>query len=238
MSETGFVHEVFASIQGEGIYCGERHVFVRLAGCNLECSYCDTAWSRVPNPPFCRITSSRSEGLPNPVTAADIAHVCSNMDSDVVAVTGGEPLVQPGFLRELALEIRSAGLKVYLETNGTLPDAFETVRDLVDIVSMDFKLPSSSGAGEHWNEHQRFLAAASASDVFAKAVVGAESTIDEIEICARIIASVRTSIPLVIQPASGANVEAGVLVYMQKTALAIIDNVRVIPQIHKMLEVQ
>ena len=240
MSRTGYVHEIFASIQGEGIYCGQKHVFVRLAGCNLQCAYCDTAWSRKPDPPLCRICPSDIPGsqLSNPVNVASLVDVCSKTGARVVAITGGEPLCQPGFLRELALGIRSVGLLVYLETNGTLPDEFDSVRELVDIVAMDFKLPSSARLGEYWDQHRAFLQMAATSEVFAKAVVNCETSVDEIATCAQVILSVRRPIPLVIQPVFGEGPDGAVLAKMQDAALDIIDDVRVIPQIHKMLGVQ
>ena len=62
-----------------------------------------------------------------------------------VAFTGGEPLLQAGAILALAPAIRARGAAVLLETDGNLPDAFESVRGVVDVLSMDWKLPSATG---------------------------------------------------------------------------------------------
>src|SRR6185369_4148469 len=76
------VHKVFDTIQGEGPFSGRRAVFVRLSGCQLRCSWCDTAWDDEKD-------SYR--------TSHDIAHeaktICSS--KELVIITGGEPLRQP-----------------------------------------------------------------------------------------------------------------------------------------------
>ena len=83
---TGKISEIFSSIQGEGIYAGERQVFARFAECNLRCSYCDTKFD------------SYREYTPGELLS-EIASFGKGFHS--VSFTGGEPLLQKDFLREI-----------------------------------------------------------------------------------------------------------------------------------------
>jgi 7-carboxy-7-deazaguanine synthase len=242
-ASTGWLHEIFASIQGEGLYCGQRQTFVRLAGCNLDCRYCDTPASREPNPPTCRVEQSpgsgRFENVPNPLAVDIVLRRCRTLGSVAVTLTGGEPLLQPEFAAALARALKQDGRQVHLETNGTLADGLGAVAPFVDVIAMDMKIPSAAGC-ELWDQHERFLDAAVGSDVlmFVKAIVAPEATESEIERCAGLIASRSRSIPLVIQPVTGERPVAGLrLMRLQEVALAKLEDVRVIPQCHKVLGV-
>jgi 7-carboxy-7-deazaguanine synthase len=116
------IAEIFPSFQGEGLRLGEPTIFVRLAGCNLRCAFCDTkyAW---------RGGAARAAGTtmatPQGGTEATAADVAERVDvirrlwpAGWVAITGGEPYAQEigGLIRRL----RSAGLRVQIETNGTI----------------------------------------------------------------------------------------------------------------------
>jgi organic radical activating enzyme len=106
----------------------------------------------------------------------------------------------------------------------------------IDIVSMDMKLPSATGQPGRWEEHRRFLAAAEGTDLFVKAVVTADTSADDIMRAARLIAEHDSSLPFILQPASGPRAPgADLLILFQAIALGILDDVRVIPQIHKVL---
>ena len=240
--EMSEIIEIFASIQGEGLYCGQRQTFVRLAGCNLACDYCDTTQSRQFKPTLCRIEKTAGSGIfeetPNPLSAEQTAKYCQRLGSEVVALTGGEPLLQPRFCTSLARNLHSLGHKVYLETNGTLPDALAEVIEHIDIVAMDIKIPSASGLSGLWETHKRFLEIAAVKNVFVKAVVGHSTDSDEICRCADIVASVDAEIPLIIQPVSGMNpVPGDLLIKLQDSAARKLRDVRVIPQCHKMLNI-
>jgi 7-carboxy-7-deazaguanine synthase len=183
----GQVSEIFESMQGEGIYLGERQIFVRLFGCNLKCSFCDTQFYRFKQ-------YQPRELVKELLSFGDIYHS--------VSFTGGEPLLQKDFLKETLRLSRDAGFKNYLETNGTLPDELSGVIDLVDIVSMDFKLPSSTGEGDFWKEHRRFLEVSSSRDVFVKAVVSQSTTEEDIARAIEVISAVNPAVVLVLQPDS------------------------------------
>ncbi len=233
--------EVFSSIQGEGKYAGYRQVFVRLAGCNLACDYCDTPASRRAT------TAGQVEATPggrdffpvaNPVTPDMLAGHVNNLlrfPHHSVSLTGGEPLCQTAAVAALAPQLNG---KVYLETNGTLPDELAAVLPHVAIVAMDIKLPSTSGR-EWWEEHGRFLRLAAARDVFVKVVLTAATTDDEFRRAMALVAAVDRRIPVVLQPVSPVNKVAGIapeaVLKLLATALDILDDVRVIPQTHKMM---
>ncbi len=244
--------EVFVSIQGEGPWIGERHIFVRFQGCDMRCRYCDTP-AAITEPEgdgvreFCRVqTAPRMpavyERVPNPVSAAQLTELCARLSipgpsRSTISLTGGEPLLQHAFLTQW-LPALKRDYRVYLETNGIHYDAMDSLGTMVDIVSMDFKLPSATGLRPYWEEHERFLAAATHTLLFVKAVVTRDTQMADILFSARLIAKRDTSIPLVLQPAGGPLApDAKTLIDFQDAALGIIRDVRVIPQAHKMLNV-
>jgi 7-carboxy-7-deazaguanine synthase len=236
----GWVYEIFASIQGEGIYCGQRQTFVRLAGCNLACDYCDTAAARDPNPPTCQIELVPGSGevteIANPMTVEHVAGYCRDFERNVVTITGGEPLVQADFVELLLGELKTAGLLTHLETNGTLFRELAGVVRHIDVVAMDMKLPSAAGSDDCWDEHERFLEIASGTELFVKVVVSAATTEGEIRRCSDLISFVDRYIPLVIQPVTGAQTPSGeLLMKLQDVASEKLADARVIPQCHKAL---
>jgi len=245
------VHEIFTSIQGEGPWIGQRHIFVRFLGCDIRCRYCDTPAAvqgedEVANPRPCTVqiaAGSRTyEPSPNPVPAQALTAFCSRLiipgpSRPVISLTGGEPLLHASFLEEWLPTVRSI-FTVYLETSGIHHDAMERARDLVDVVSVDFKLPSATGLRPFWDEHRRFLAALRGKKYFVKVVVTRDTNEDELLASAGIIAGFEPSTVLVIQPAGGPLApDSTDLIAFQDAALRIIEDVRVIPQVHTMLNV-
>ena len=242
MTREGWLSEIFASIQGEGLYCGQRQTFVRLAGCNLACDYCDTLAAREARPPVCRLErtpgSGKIELLENPMNAELIVSCCRELGRDAVSITGGEPLVQVDFLEELLIGLKDSGFVTHLETNGTLYKELASVIKWVDVVAMDMKLPSAAGDGAMWDEHSKFLEIASRTEVFVKIVVSPDTREDEIYRCCDLIATLDRHIPLVIQPVSGSPsgiVPGNLLMLLQDAAITRLADVRVIPQCHKLL---
>lgn len=183
---TGKIADIFASIQGEGIYLGERQVFVRFAGCNLSCCYCDTDFSK--------FREYEVEEL-----IARIKYFGRGFHS--VSFTGGEPLMQKDFLKEALRLLKECGYKTYLETNGTLPEALKEVMGCLDIIAMDIKLPSATGAKNgFWKEHREFLGAASKADLFIKVVITGNTNNNDILVMLDLLKDMRYCGVLVLQP--------------------------------------
>lgn len=123
------VIEVFRSLQGESSRAGFPSLFIRLAGCNLNCVYCDTVYAR-------------EGGRDMPIRdLLKTAERCRGIDH--ITVTGGEPLLQENAIA-LMDALTGRGFSLRLETNGSLPIARvpEAVRKIVDV-----KTPSSGQAG-------------------------------------------------------------------------------------------
>jgi len=142
MSETLIVNEIFKSIQGESTRAGLPCVMVRLAGCNLRCSWCDTVYAR-------------DAAAGDEMTVDDVlARVCE-LRCPRVEVTGGEPLAQAACL-PLLTRLCDAGFETLLETNGS-KDISHVDPRVVRIV--DFKCPSSgAGASNRWTNVENLTA--------------------------------------------------------------------------------
>jgi len=245
------IHEIFASIQGEGIWIGERQIFVRFLGCDLHCRYCDTpdavrGGSEPLNSNVCRIQEKVDAyeymQVPNPVSASELMEYCGRLiipgpSRPVLSITGGEPLLHREFLSEWLPATRDA-FRIYLETNGIHSETMQSLKEHIDVVSMDFKLPSATGLRPYWEEHKQFLSAAHGKKIFVKAVVTRDTAQDDILTAAIIIEKINKDIPMVLQPATGPLApEPMMLLKYQNLALGLIKDVRVIPQAHKVLDV-
>lgn len=123
--------EIFSSFQGEGTLIGQRQIFVRFAGCNLNCNYCDT-----------KNSISKKDGvLMTPAQVVSKIESILTPDCQTISFTGGEPSLYPEFINEVS---ELTNLDIMLETNGTLPENIDLI-DNLDIVSLDIKLK------EHFN---------------------------------------------------------------------------------------
>ncbi len=132
------VCEVFFSIQGEGPFVGFPTFFVRLFGCNLNCTWCDTNYAK---PPY----KFKEVSIESIVKAWQ-----KSCNSPYVTITGGEPLIQEG-VYQLMKDFLSFGAVVSLETNGSI--SLERVPKGVTKV-MDIKTPSSGM--ERFNLYENF----------------------------------------------------------------------------------
>ncbi|MSR74760.1 MAG: 7-carboxy-7-deazaguanine synthase QueE [Planctomycetes bacterium] len=237
--------EIFSSVQGEGPRVGERHLFVRTAHCDLKCVWCDTPLCHVV-PREARVTpvnDGATECVPNPVPVAQvlgwISAALAAVPHAAVSFTGGEPLLHPWLIRAAAPLVRAAGVKVLLETDGTMPTVLEAVLDSVDIVSMDWKLPSSCGERNLDAEHAAFLRCAQGREVVVKLVMTASTTADEVAAVARCVARECPSAVLVLQPVTplGGAVPPAPRALPGLQAIALREHalVRVLPQVHRLM---
>lgn len=236
--------EVFSSIQGEGLYVGERQLFVRFSGCNLNCQYCDTPHARSLQPEA-GIEQTAGAGdfknIKNPVSSEQLTGIIENLCSNkhlhsAVSITGGEPLLQINFMLDFLPRLKDQ--VIYLESNGTLPKHMDEIINYVNIVSMDFKLPSATGESSYSKEHHEFMevVARSGTELFVKAAVSPAVVAKEIDQAADLIAGVSPDIPLVLQPINPHKIKIDHLMSLQAVALRKLKKVRVIPQVHKILK--
>jgi 7-carboxy-7-deazaguanine synthase len=135
------VNEIFYSIQGESSFAGRPCVFIRLTGCNLRCSYCDTAYAY-------------EEGEELPIE--DLLSRVASYECPLVEITGGEPLLQDETPLLIA-RLLDTGFRVLLETNGSLDIS------LVDgrcTRILDIKCPGSGEVESNdWNNLSRLTKA-------------------------------------------------------------------------------
>ena len=224
------ISEIFRSIQGEGKLVGINQVFVRFYDCNISCDWCDTRQQMI------------DQGEPLLLNEEDVFSEVSKLWSEChsVVLTGGEPLMQSDFISGLLPLFKQSGMPVYLETNGILHRELEGLVDFVDFVAMDIKLPSSTGCDAFWDEHEKFLKISSRKDVFVKMVITNDTAKADIERAVALIVSIDSDIVLVLQPNSN-ELRSGVAtkcIEFQQYCLNFINDVRVIPQMHKFLGIK
>lgn len=125
------VVEKFVSINGEGSKAGQLAVFIRFAGCNLDCVYCDTKWANEEDVSYLEMSKE------------EIYEYIKNTGVKNITVTGGEPLLQDGiyeFLEYLSLDKE---LYVEIETNGSVDISLFKKIDNTPSFTMDYKLDYS-----------------------------------------------------------------------------------------------
>lgn len=232
------VTEIFSSIQGEGPYVGARQIFLRLPKCNLRCPYCDTE-TQVPEQ--ARIEKVPGTGVfsavENPVPLNQLLEQLQTFDFAIhhsLSVTGGEPLLWADELQVLLPLIKGQGLSIYLETNGTLPDQLLQILPMVDVISMDIKLPFDHQ--NFWEVHETFLRYSTEKEVFVKLVVNQETPLKNLQQACDLIARVDPSILTILQPVTPLqdiqSPKPKQLIEWQSLLLEKLSNVRVIPQTH------
>ncbi|MBO5763393.1 MAG: radical SAM protein [Lentisphaeria bacterium] len=134
------IYETFLSLQGESSHAGKVCFFIRLAGCNLRCSYCDT----------CKAQPADAGTLRS---VEELVQLAVESGADTVEVTGGEPMLQEECVA-LLQGLLDAGKTVLMETNGSVP--LDAVPEKVCRI-IDWKLPSSGMDSEMCRENFRNL---------------------------------------------------------------------------------
>ncbi len=217
-----YIKEIFESIQGEGPYIGYNQLFVRFSKCNLNCKYCDTDF-----------TSDLIEYTPQQL-ALEIDKY-KNIHS--ISLTGGEPLLDVEFLQEFLPLINK---KIFLETNGTLYNNVVKIIDFVDIISMDIKLASCSQNINLFDLHEKFIKNCGQNKkIYAKVVF--DTNITENEINATVSLVKTYNIPIILQPKMDGDVLNLHSDFIKEIFYKFVNkyqNTRLIPQVHKFINVR
>lgn len=132
------VVEKFVSINGEAMKAGELAVFIRFAGCNLNCSYCDTRWANTPNVSYETMTEKQI-----------LDYVISTKVNNVT-LTGGEPLYRDNMELLIDLLLQEKGRRVEIETNGSVDISKYAAMNPRPSITMDYKV-GSSGMEKYMN---------------------------------------------------------------------------------------
>ncbi len=200
------VSEIFYSLQGEGVLIGTPTLFIRLSGCNLDCSWCDTSYARF-------------GGTEKAVV--DLVSLAKAQAAPYVCITGGEPLIQEETY-DLVDKLLREGFHTTLETNGSMPlDQLPSTESL--LISMDIKCPSS-GMSERMSfenidllsptDQLKFVLADERDMLFAESILNS-----------RLV-----NCPVVFSPVGGLALKPLAEFVLEKEL-----NVRVLPQLHKLI---
>lgn len=219
------INEIFASIQGEGPIVGYKQLFIRFCGCNLNCNYCDTVFN-----------------FGEKYSAQELyQYIKENYDLKTfhsISLTGGEPLLSYKFLKEF-LPLVKDKTKVYLETNATLYNEFNQIKDYIDIVSADIKLPSVTDGANLFDLHTEFFRNCAGIQTFAKIVFDNNITSQEIDFC--IETGKIFDIELILQPKMDGNIMSVSSEFCDEILNKFTSKylkVRLIPQVHKFINVR
>ncbi|AHF80007.1 7-carboxy-7-deazaguanine synthase QueE [Thermococcus paralvinellae] len=246
--------EIFNSWQGEGgsvegSAFGRRQIFVRFAGCDLNCVWCDSRqfidasrvlqW-RYEVEPF----SGKFKYKSNPASLDEVVEVILSLDTgDIhsISYTGGEPTLQIKPLMALMERMNELGFKNFLETHGGFPEKIAEIAHLVDYASVDIK-DETARATEDWRdlilrevESIKVLKKAG-TKVYAKLVVTKDTKLENVEWYASLLKSLA---PMVIQPKEPIDLTQNQLMEFYEAAAKILgrENVGLSFQVHKYLNV-
>lgn len=210
------VSEIFTSIDGEGIRTGYPVTFIRLHGCNLRCSYCDSMYA--------------VEGRDyTEMSVFEIVEECKKFSTRKVTLTGGEPLIHQN-VRHLILMLIDEGFEVNIETNGAvlLKDKLSDLnveQNKKLIITMDWKSASSGESDKMIYDNLEYLAE---QDVL-KFVVGNH---DDLEQMKQLIVGHNPKCNIFVSPIFGKIEAKDIVDYIITNHL---DNVRIQLQLHKFI---
>ncbi|TYB36989.1 MAG: 7-carboxy-7-deazaguanine synthase QueE [Flexistipes sinusarabici] len=174
----GYIKEIFPSIQGEGKYIGAKQLFVRFAGCSVNCLNCDTDYSAEDS---FSINDKKIQNPISPVTLADNISEGFDLNSfHSISLTGGEPLDQFDFLENFIRAVKKISeIRIFLETSGFYSEKLLKLKDVVDIFSVDLKIKSSFGVSNLQNI-QKFLRSVDTNKTYVKLIINKNFTETEI----------------------------------------------------------
>jgi organic radical activating enzyme len=254
----GYIIEIFSSFQGEGPYAGRRQIFIRLAGCPLSCFYCDTPYARDPKPIFCTVfgneSSFKKRFIGNPIPSPLVIDFMKELltpDLHSISYTGGEPLLSASFVEEIAIEAKNMQLKNFVETNGYSASAFASIADYFDFASIDIKLRSHRAVQEkdYGSLYSNAMECIKIStdkglETIVKVVVLKNTSVKEIETLCSDLADF--NVQFVLQPVTvplqlqSADIMPRIeeLFELSETAGRFLQDVMVLPQVHKFMRIR
>jgi len=233
------ISEIFFSIQGEGPLVGLPFLFVRFSECNLKCNYCDTKWNWKKTE-YCRVSEKKL--IPNPITLSTFFDILRNFNFQYISFTGGEPLLHYNFIERSFLHLHNK--KILIETNGTLPLYItEKLIERIDFWSVDIKLPSLVNSN-YFELHKKFIERLSDSKgkIIIKIVFSKKTTEQELIDAFKLITPFEgKDTSVIFQPLT-----EGRKIRMNERLLSTIYkimvesklDIRIIPQIHKILRLK
>lgn len=216
-----FVKDIFYSFQGEGPWVGYPQIFIRFYGCNIHCAYCD-------EPDF--VKDKKKMSIDDIVAEVDRLSADNYVHS--ISLTGGEPLLYAEFIKELSGHLRHP---LYLETNATLPDRLDVIKESISYFSIDYK----PGYEESFKASMECLK--ESKNVFVKYILCPGYPDSDIETVGHLLEGY--NVPFIIQPVtpfgfvtSKATPEEIYRGYA--LAKTYIEDVRIIPQTHKFINLK
>ncbi|NMC76868.1 MAG: 7-carboxy-7-deazaguanine synthase QueE [Candidatus Methanofastidiosa archaeon] len=214
--KTLLVSEIFFSFNGEGLEIGKPTVFVRLSGCNLNCSWCDTKYANY------NAKEMNTEEIMREIKKQ------SKFNKSVL-ITGGEPLNQD--IHKLVNELSKERYHIGIETNGSI---YDDILLKIDFISADIKSPSSNNETKDILTFNKIVNAILKKQGQMKAVISDKK---DYEFVKRFVEENSFNVPLIMQPCWGE------LSYKELCELYISnpinhDNVRLMLQIHKIGDIK
>ncbi|NPA62322.1 MAG: 7-carboxy-7-deazaguanine synthase QueE [Methanococci archaeon] len=241
------IREIFNSIMGEGKYIGRRFIFIRFAGCPLNCLYCDEEDKKHVNLVEQYPSSGKFERQ-NLESVEDIIKAVNRLktpDLFSVSFTGGEPLLYHKEIKEISKILKDLGYRTFLESNGIFPERIF----YFDIASIDIKLKDhfkNIGEEEYKKIYKNELKTIKkfydmGTDVYAKVVITKDSKINDLVEISKDLSDIG-DVMLCIQPATPIN---NIQPPSQKTLFKMMeacgehlkDNIMLTLQIHKILNI-
>jgi 7-carboxy-7-deazaguanine synthase len=228
--------EIFTSIEGEGILFGTKTMFVRLAGCPLKCHWCDTPYALPMN-----------SGIDYSIDEVkELISKSLQPNTYKVNFTGGEPLAQHEAVSELAKFVRQKGLRIYLESACYDAVRFAKVLPYIDLCKAEFKLRDSKVVNEkHYGDLLRNeldclkQAVSSGKTTYVKVVVTNSSNLKEFkEVVYEVFRTAKPSelAGFIIQPSHTVDEPTLDLLFgFYDAVYPLYDQVRVVPQLHKII---
>lgn len=186
------VNEMFYSIQGESTYTGLPCMFIRLAGCNLRCSYCDTNYA---------LKESDGEDKTIEEIVEWARGIYEETGCNLIEVTGGEPLLQAEELIELCEELNNEiNAQILIETNGSVNLENIKLSTSYTTFIMDVKTPSSKMHTQNILENLNLLCL----DDEVKFVVGSQ---EDLEFMTEVLTQYDTDAQILVSPIWGAELK-------------------------------